>query len=174
MRGLCFAVLVALLPGSAAARNVEAGELWVHGGVGLDFKLGSSLGGSGNHFVLNGQAEYAVKKALSVVGGLDLGLAGTKPLRLRIGARYRFTDLGLPVSPYGQAQLSFGKLYNVIGADLTVLGVYVAGGADYFLTARLAVGGQLGVDLMRTFPGAGGESASFGTFEILATAAYKF
>src|SRR2546427_10070037 len=120
MRRFLPTLVVALLPVSASARNLEPGEIWLHGGLGVDFKLGSALGGSGEHLILDGEGEYALSKALGVVGGLNLGLAGTKPITLRAGMRYRLTDLGLPLSPYGQVQLTLGQLRDVIGANLTV------------------------------------------------------
>jgi hypothetical protein len=88
-----------------------------------------------------------------------------------MGARHRLADLGLPVSPWGQAQLSFGTLFDVIGADLATLGVNLAAGADYFLTANLSIGGQVGVDFASTL---GPRPAFYGTFEFLAVASYAW
>jgi hypothetical protein len=171
MRTHLLALVVVLLPASALARNLEPGSLWVSGGVGGGVKMASPHGGSGGHFLLLGQGEYAINKTFGIVGGVGFGMASTKPLKARVGVRYRLSDLGLPVSPWGQAQLSVGGLFNVIGADLFTIGVNVAGGADYFLTADLSVGGQIGVDLSSTL---GARPAFYGTFEFLAVVSYAW
>jgi len=59
----------------------------------------------------------------------------------------------------------------VIGANLNTIGVAVSAGADYFLTANLAVGGMLGLDLSTTL---GERPAFYGTFEVLAVASWSF
>ncbi len=171
MRAFFIVLFISLIPGAALARNVEAGSMLVSAGVGGGIKMASPLGGdgTGGHLLLMAQGEYALSKALGAVVGVNLGLGSIVPLRLRLGGRYRLTDLGLPVVPYGQVQLSVGELFNVIGADLTTLGVHVAVGADYFLTADLAVGGSLGFDLSSTF---GDRPAFYGTFEFMAVATY--
>ncbi len=173
MRAASLAALLALLPGYAAARNVEPGEMWLNGGAGLSLKLGGALGGSSAHFALAAGGEYTFSKSLGAAAHLNVGLAGTIPLRLRAGVRYRLADLGLPVSPYGQAQLSVGRLYDVIGANLTTAGIFLGAGADYFLTAQLGLGALLGVDLSRTFVDEPGRPVFFGTFEFLATVSYR-
>ena len=171
MRTQLLALVVVLLPAAALARNLEPGSIWVTGGVGGGVKMASPVGGSGGHFLILGQGEYAFNKTFGLVGGVGLGVASTKALRARIGARYRLADLGLPVSPWGQAQLSVGGLFNVIGADLATLGVNVAAGADYFLTADLSVGGQLGLDLSSTL---GARPTFYGTFELMAFVSYAW
>jgi hypothetical protein len=171
MRRLLIIALLAL-PTSATARNVEPGSVWVGAELGPAFKLGTPLGGSGGYLMLGARGEYAFSKQLGVVADLqlgNLGFIGTSPLRFRAGARYRLTDLGLPVAPYGEVKLDIGRLSDVIGANLTIWGVHVAAGADYFLTAKLAVGGHAGVDLGSTISD---RSAFYGTFEIMATVSY--
>jgi hypothetical protein len=163
--------LCLLFAGPAKARNVEPGKLVVTGAVGPSFRMGSRLGGSRGNLTLDAGGEYTFSKKLSAVGDLALGLAGTIPLKLRAGARYRITDLNLPVSPYGQAQLSFGRLYDVIGANMNFFGVRLAGGADYFLTAKLGFGALLGMELTSTLAET---KAFYGSFDVLAYASYTF
>jgi hypothetical protein len=155
----------------AQARNVEPGTIWLTGGPGFDLKMGSPLGGSKAHFLLLAQGEYDFTKSLGIVAGVNLGLAGTVPLRFRVGGKYRLADLGLPIAPWGQAQLSVGRLFDVLGANLTTLGVNVAIGADYFLMANLAVGAMAGFDVSTTL---GERPAFYGTFEFLAVASWSF
>ncbi len=171
MRSLLFGIALVCIASPASARNVEAGELWVTGGPGAGFKMGSPLGGSAGYLMLMAQGEYTLSSSLGIVAGLNYGLAGTMPLRLRAGGRYRIADLDLPVVPWAQAQLSVGRLFDVIGANLTTLGVHLGGGADYFLTASLAVGGMIGVELSSTL---GERPAFYGTFEIMALASWSF
>jgi hypothetical protein len=171
MRAAFLALALSLLPAVVSARTVEPGSLMASGGIGPGFKMGSALGASGTYFLVNGQGEYSFTKDLSAVAGLELGLSGTKPLKLRAGARYRLTNLDLPVSPYAEVQFSVGRLWNVIGADLTTVGARIGGGADYFLTAKLAVGGQLGFDFSSTL---GQRRAYYGLVEVLALATYVF
>ncbi len=161
------------LPTAASARSVDAGSVWVGAGLGPGFKLGSRLGGGGFYALMSAQGEYALDKTFGIVGDLqlgNLGFIGTSPLRLRAGARYRMTGLDLPVAPYGEVKLGIGRIYGVINANIGWLGLHFAIGADYFLTAKLAVGGHLGLDLGSTY---GTESNSFyGTVEVIATASY--
>lgn len=160
------------LPIPAAARNVEPGSVWVGAQLGPAFKLGTRLGGSGGYLMLGASGEYSFSKQLGVAADLQLGnfgFIGTSPFRLRAGGRYRLTDLGLPVAPYGEVKMSLGRLSDVIGANLTIWGVHLAAGADYFLTAELAVGGHVGIDLGSTISD---RSAFYGTFEVMATASY--
>ncbi len=171
MRTSLVAVVLLLAPALVQARTVEPGTWSGSAGIGPGILMGSALGASGAYLELNVQGEYAFTKAVSAVGGLDFGISGSVPLRLRLGGRYRLTDLDLPVSPYGQVQLSFGRVWDVIGANLNTLGCYVGVGADYFLTAKLGVGGQLGMDLSSTL---GERPAFYGIVEVLAYATYVF
>ena len=171
MRGSLLALVVLSVPMAAFGRTVEAGSIMASGGLGPGFRLGSSLGASSVYLLLNGQGEYAFTPELAAVGGLQLGVSGSVPFRFRAGGRYRLTKLDLPVSPYAQVQLSVGRVWDVIGANLTTLGAFLGVGADYFLTAKLAVGGQLGLDLSSTL---GARPSCFSIVEVLATATYVF
>jgi hypothetical protein len=171
MRLLLLTALVCALPAVAGARTVEPGKITASVAVGPGFQWGSILGGSGIWLVLQGRGEYAVDEKLGVVADLQLGLSDTVPVRFRAGGRYRLTGLELPVSPYGQAQLSIGRLYDVIGADLTVWGLFAGIGADYFLTAQLGTGALIGMDFGRT---TGDRPAFYGTVEITVYASYTF
>ena len=104
---------------------------------------------------------------------LSFGLAGSQPLKLRAGGRYRLTGLvgDLPVSPYVLAQISAGRLFDVLGANLTTIGVRAGGGADYFLTANFAVGALAGWELART---TGERPTSYSQIEVLATGSMTF
>ncbi len=166
---LGFATLLSPVVGQA--RNVEPGKLTVAAGLGPGFRLGDRLGGSGGYLLLMGEGEYTFSKSLSAVADLALGLAGTKPLRLALGARYRLPDLDLPVSPYVQAQLTLGRLYGVLNTNVSFIGARVGAGADYMLTAQLAVGGLLGLTLAST---TGERSAFYGVIDVLAYARYTF
>lgn len=135
--------------------------------MGPGFKLGSTLGGSSGFLLLDSQIENALSRHLSTVVGVGLGLADTIPIRLRGGFRYRIANLDLPLSPFGQVQLTLGRLYDVIGANLNVAGIRAGIGIDYFLTANLATGLLIAADLGTTM---GQRPAFFGTLEILAVA----
>jgi hypothetical protein len=171
MRTLVVLSLCLLFAGPAKARNVEAGKFIASGTVGPSIRLGSRLGGSRASLMLQGGGEYTFSKQLSAIGDVGLGLSGTVPLKFHVGGRYRLADLDLPISPYGQAQLAFGRLYDVIGADMGFFGVRGAAGADYFLTAQFGVGAQLGLELTSTLADA---KAFYGTFDIFAYATYTF
>ncbi len=58
----------------------------------------------------------------------------------------------------------------MLGSNLAWFGVHFAAGADYFLTAKLAVGGHIGLDLGSTFSTP--SNSFFGTVEVIATASY--
>ncbi len=163
--------ILSITAADATARTVEPGTFALSGGVGPAFKLGSSLGASSAYLHLMAQGEYSFNKSLSGVADVALGLAGTVPLRLHLGPRYRFADLDLPISPYVQAQISVGRLYGVLGADLTYIGARLGGGADYFLTANLALGGLVAVDFGST---TGDAPRFYGTVDVFAYASYIF
>jgi hypothetical protein len=163
--------LCLLFAGPAKARNVEPGKVVVSGLVGPSFRVGSRLGGSSGYLMFMGAGEYTVSKNLSAVADLGAGIAGTVPLKLHAGARYRLADLELPLSPYAQAQLAFGRLYDVIGANVNYLGVRLGGGADYFITANIGVGALLAFELASTLAET---KAFYGAFDVLAYASYTF
>jgi hypothetical protein len=171
MRLLCLSLLLLILPGAAAARNVEPGTFIGTAFIGPSIRLGSTLGGSRGYLALGAQGEYSLDKSLSALGDVSLGLAGTIPLRLHAGVRYRLTDLGLPISPYVQGQLAYGKLYDVLGANLTFLGLRAGAGADYFLTADMATGVLLALDFGGTL---GARPAFYGTVDALVYASCAF
>jgi hypothetical protein len=174
MRLLFLAAVLVFLPAVAGARTVEPGTITGAVAVGPGFKYGSILGGSGGYLLIQARGDYAIDQTLSVVADLMLGnfgFIGTVPLKLRAGGRYRLTGLDLPISPYGQAQLSVGRLFDVIGANLTTFGLFLGVGADYFLTAQLGTGLLVGTDLSRAFSD---RSAFIGTFEITVYASYAF
>lgn len=161
---LLMLAVVLLLPGAARARTVEPGTIWATAALGPGFRLGSALGAADGNLLVMAQGEYAISSALSAVAELNLGIARTLPLRFRPGARYRLTGLALPLSPYAQAQLSVGELFDVLGANLTYIGARLGAGADYFLTGDLSAGASLGVDLGSTV---GERSAFYGSFEVM-------
>jgi hypothetical protein len=174
MHKVFLALLCSILFSVAAqARTVEPGSIWLSGALGPGFKMGSRLG-FGNFLVVAAQGEYAFSEKLSAVGDLTIGnlnLFGTKPLRIRAGGRYRLSGIELPVSPYAQAELSLGKLENVLGASLTTWGVRFSAGADYFLTAKTLVGAVLGYEFLRT---AGPRPTAFGQLDLLFLAGIAF
>lgn len=165
------AAFVVLLAASAQARTVEPGSFTVAGGIGPAFRLPSPLAAGRTYLVLQAQGEYDFTSSLGALADLSFGFGSSQPLRLHLGARYRVTQLDLPVSPYAQAQLALGRLYNVLGADLTYIGARLGVGADYFLTKKLGAGALVAMDL-------GGTTASrrafYGTVDVLVYAAYTF
>jgi hypothetical protein len=165
------AAFVMLLAASAQARTVEPGTLTVAGGVGPAFRLSSPLAAGRTYLVLQAQGEYDFTSSLGALADVSFGFGSSQPLRLHLGGRYRVTQLDLPVSPYAQLQFTLGRLYNVLGADLTYVGARVGIGADYFLTRKLGAGMLIAVDL-------GGTTASrrafYGTVDMLVYAAYTF
>lgn len=175
MRFLLAALIFLTTSLSAQARTLEAGSIWGSGEIGPALRLSSALGGSSGYFLAGVAGEYVVNKNLGVIADFtigNLGFLGSVPIRLRPGVRYHFTNLALPVSPYGQAQFSIGGLRNVLGANLWTMGVRFGGGADYFLTSKLSVGGQIGIELGSTLNSE--RSAFFGTAELLFVASYAF
>jgi len=143
----------------------------IAGAIGPGFGLGGKVGASGAILMLEGEGEYTFTKSLSAVGDLSLGLAGTKPVRLAGGARYRLAGLDLPVSPFAQAELTFGRLYGVLNANLNYWGLRLGGGADYMVTAKISAGGLLAYTLARTF---GDRPSYYGTLDVLAYGRYTF
>ncbi len=163
--------LTAIASAPTTARAKEPGSLWLGGAIGPSFKVGSRLGGSGGNLSLAGQAEYTLDPKVSVIAGLTLGLAGTVPLQLRAGGRYRVSISKMPIRPYGQAELVVGRLFDVIGANLTVYGLRLGGGADFMLRPQVAVGGLVAYQLARTVSD---RPTVFGSFELFATASMRF
>ena len=155
----------------AQARTMEAGSLWMNSSFGSGVKLGSRVGGSNGFLMLNAGTEYLLSPELSVIADIDVGVAGTIPLRLHAGARYRLTGLGSPLSPFAQLQLTAGRVYNALGADLGLFGIRAGLGADYFITSRLAGGLVTHLDLNTTLAET---RAFYGVWELLATASYAF
>lgn len=168
-RIIAFCLLLVTPP--ALARTVEPGTLAAGGGLGPGIRLGSRLDAGRAYLLLHGQAEYAFTREIGGLADLSLGIGGTVPVRLHLGGRYRLTNLDLPVSPYAQAQLSLGRLYDVLGANLGYLGVRLGAGADYFLTKNVGLGGLLAFDAGSTL---GERPAFFGVLDILVYATYAF
>jgi hypothetical protein len=165
------ASLALLVTTPAWGRTVEPGAVSVAGFLGPDLRLGSDLSAGRTYLLFAGQGEYDVTSQLGVVADLSLGLGSIKALRFHVGGRYRLTQLDLPLSPYAQLQLSVGKLYGVLGADLRFLGVRAGVGADYFLTRNFGAGAMLAADLGST---TGERPAFFGTIDVLVYASYTF
>jgi len=143
-----------------------------------DLRLGATLGAGGHFgdlpldapfFHLGAAADYALSPALGVLGVVQAGLSGTSHLALGAGVRYRITGLELPLSPFGQALLTLGPLFTTRGATVG-LGIELGAGAEYFLTADIAAGALLKLDL----GGALGRPNGFhGTAGFLLTATYR-
>lgn len=144
---LLAAVSLGISAAPADARVVEPGTVWVSSGVGTGVPLQTNLGVTPVYGGLTVGSEYAFTSSLSADLELGLGVARMFPVRARAGGRYRFTGLGLPLSPYVQAQLSGGGLLNVLGANVPYVGGRAAVGVDYFITAHLATGLRTGLEL---------------------------
>ncbi len=155
----------------ALARTVDPGSFSVSGGIGPTLRLGSTLSAGRAYFMLQGGAEYDFTSSIGAIADLSYGLGSSQPFRFHVGGRYRLTKLDLPVSPYAQLQLSVGKLYGVLGADLTYWGARVGAGADYFLTKNFGAGALVGLDLGST---TGDRPAFYGLVDILVYATYTF
>lgn len=171
MRTTLLALFVVSVATTARARTVEPGATSAGVAFGPGFKLGSPLGGSGAFLMLNGHGEYALSSSLGLTGEASVGLANSRSTRLRVGARYRLTQLDLPLSPYAFGQGMVGRLYDVLGTSLNVWGVRAGVGADYFLTASWAAGASIGWELQRT---TGVRPVTFSGLELLAGATYFF
>jgi hypothetical protein len=171
MRKILVFVLSSLVPALASARTMEAGAVSLSAGLGPAFKLGSTLNASGGYLMAFGQGEYNLSNAVSALGTVELGLSGTVPLRLHVGGRYRLVGLDLPISPYAQAQVTVGRLYDVINTNLTYVGFRLGAGADYFLTAKISGGLTAFLDLGST---TGVRPAFYGLSGVLLYATYAF
>lgn len=134
----------------AHARNIEAGRLFVGGGIGPGLSIGSKLGTAPADFMFVGLSEWTLSRALSVVGDATIGVGGTTPLLGRAGLRLRAHDLGLAVSPYAQLQLAGGGLMKVMGSHLRFMGVRFGVGVEYFATANISFGLGIGAHLGST------------------------
>ncbi len=136
----------------AQARTVEPGEVRLSAGIGPTVRMPSLLGPVGGeaYFNIFAGAAYAIDRALSLVGQVQLGGGRAAPLRFHLGGQYRFVGLDFPVTPYVQGHLLVGAIFGVLGADLPVIGAGAVVGADYDLTAKFAVGAALGSDFSTT------------------------
>jgi hypothetical protein len=168
---LAVCVGVSIAAGVASARTMEPGNIVVGGGVGPSFKTGSELGMSSGYLMLNGLGEYVFTPEISGVASVAAGLAGTIPLRVRLGGRYRIIGGQLPLSPYVQLEASVSRLYDVLGTNLTSYGLRAGGGADYFLSANWMVGILGAWALART---TGERPASYSTIDGLLTFGHVF
>ena len=167
----CCICWLSLATTSAWARNVEADTLNLGATIGPSFKIESTLGGSPAYGTLGITGDYALDSAWSVAGDITVGLAGTVPLRLHLGGRWRKGNLDLPLSPYLRIDYTLARLYDVLGADLTAMGARLGAGVDYFLTASITAGLLVGVDLLGTF---GDRPAFTGLVDTLLYATYRF
>ncbi len=155
----------------AHARTMEPGNWIVGAGVGPSFKTGSELGMSGAYFMINGTGEYVFMPEFSAIGSVALGLAGTIPIRIRAGGKYRIIGSQLPLSPFVQAELSAGRMFDVLGTNLNSYGIRAGGGADYFLSANVMIGVLGAIELART---TGDRPANYSTIDILLTCGFVF
>lgn len=160
-----------LVANPLAARTLEAGHPIAFVGLGPSRLIDSRLGGSDAFLMLDAGLEYPFDKNWSAVGEALFGLASTRQVKLRGGARYHLSDLNLPVTPYAEGQVVAGRLFDVLGADLSLWGVRAGVGADYFFTAKLLAGLKAGYEIART---TGPNGRTFGQFEWLLTADYVF
>lgn len=120
----------------ASARNLEPGRLFLGAGLGAAARLPTLLGSSpaAGQLVLGG--EYTLHRSTSVVADLSLGMGHTNTLVGAAGLRGRLTDMGLTLSPFVQLELAAGSLFNVLGANVPLLGSRLGVGVDYFLTGQ--------------------------------------
>ncbi|MBC7793889.1 MAG: hypothetical protein H7Z43_09280 [Clostridia bacterium] len=148
---------------------MEAGQVWLGANVGPSFRLGSDLAIPDAMLMFNGTMEYVFAPQWSVIAGVALGVSGTVPLKGRFGGLYRFSGFELPVSPYVRAEASAGRLFDVLGADLTSVGGRIGAGADYFLTAKWIIGAMVAYELAST---TGQRPVWYGTLDVLLTFAH--
>lgn len=144
------AVVLGSIASPARARTVEPGTVSATVNLGPGVRLGSRLGGSESYLLLSSEIDYAVSKAVSVVGDITFGVAATNPLRFSAGPRVRLTGLDSLWSPYVAVQASVGRLFGVINTDLMFMGGRAFVGTDYFLTGQIAAGAFTGVTLATT------------------------
>ena len=170
---LLSACLVAWVLGHAnvaAARNVEAGQIYLGAGVGPGFRLGHALGASAADFLLTVTGEYVATKRVGVVGDVVVGFGSTLPLWGRLGAKARLADLQLAISPYAQAEFAGGGLFHVMGSNLRWVGGRAGLGLDYFVTGRTTVGAGIFANLGSTL----GQSPRFhGMLEVMIYGAFS-
>ena len=90
--------------------------------------------------------EYALDGPLNVVGSFAPGFAdGFIDARVGGGGKYRFTELEMPLVPYGEAQVIMALgIPTRYQQEHINLGLRTALGVDYFVMRQLAVGLELG------------------------------
>ena len=126
-----------------SARSMEAGSIWLSGGLGPGLELQADPSDLSKALILSGQVEYPFIEHWSAIGELGVGIGASHPIEARIGARYRVTGLSIPVSPYMQGQALLGRLLGYSSNQLTWGGRGLIG-LDFFLTKDIALGGQFG------------------------------
>ena len=127
----------------ASARSMDAGSIWLSGGLGPGLELQADPSDLSKALILSGQVEYPFIEHWSALGELGVGIGASHPIEARIGARYRVTGLSIPVSPYMQGQILLGRLLGYSSNHLTWGGRGLIG-LDFFLTKDIALGGQFG------------------------------
>jgi len=70
-----------------------------------------------------------------------------------------------------QLEVSAGRLYDVLGTNLTSVGLRAGAGADYFLSANWMVGVLGALELART---TGERPANYSTIDLLLTFGHVF
>jgi hypothetical protein len=140
-------------------------------GLGPSVNIGSSRVGSSDAFMdLNILGEYLFTSHWSGTLSLDTAFARSVPVRIRVGGRYRFTQLKTPFAPYVSLELGHGWITHAGSGNPFWMGVRMAAGCDYFINNRWAAGIQSGIDMGGTTH----RSFFFGTWDMLFTATQRF
>ena len=156
----------------ASARTMNPGDIWLSGGVGPGLELQADPSDLSKALILSGQVEYPFIEHWSAIGELCVGIGSSHPMETRMGARYRLTNLSLPLSPYMQGQVLLGRLLGHSSNYFSWGGRGLIG-LDFFLTRNLAVGGQFGfafVELVNDSEASTSLSKRTGSAEWLLTA----
>lgn len=156
---------------NAEAKSLEPGAVWVGASLGLDNKLGGRLGGGDVLLAIGAEVEYALDSQIGIYARGDFGLGSSQSVKLESGAKYRFTGLELPISPFVSAHLRVSHLMSVMGANLWAIGAGIGGGVDYFLTRKFTAGVNLTFDLSSTL---GERPTAYNTANMVLTARYSF
>ena len=153
------------------AKSVEAGSVWLGGQLGFDSKMGGRVGGSDTLLAVGAEVEYALESRIGIFARGIFGLGDTQAIKLETGAKYRFTGIDFPISPYVSAHLRTGHLLDVMGANLWSIGAGFGGGVDYFLTRHFTAGLDVTFDLGSTL---GERPAGYNTTDVVVSARYSF
>ena len=160
-----------LISVTGQAKSLEPGAVWVGATFGVDSKMGGRLGGSDVLLSIGADVEYALESQVGIYARGNFGLGSSQTIKLETGAKYRFTGLDFPISPYVSAHVRVTHLMNIMGANLWAMGAGAGAGVDYFLTRKFTAGLDVTFDLSSTL---GEQPTGYNTSNVVLTARYAF